>query len=217
MNVNEVELRASAIAPDPSIAQRIRWFFQGIKVRAIGRYRLACSWLMWLGHKPSSMEVWAEKELRRAGWFNEDGFYGDMMGHATLRLIREFCAEGHSGMSAGISVGVFSALARYEPLTPLEGTEDEWMEPHDGRGCQQNNRCGHVFRRADGTAYDINGKVFREPNGVTYTSGESFTDIKFPYTPKTEYVDVPFYDGAVCEDCQEDIGGKMGHECGSVE
>jgi len=49
-----------------------------------------------------------------------------------------------------------------------------------------------VFKDADGRAYDIDGRVFREPNGCCYTSSDSRVYITFPYRPKTEYVDVPF-------------------------
>ena len=38
--------------------------------------------------------------------------------------------------------------------------------------------------------YDMDGRVFREPNGTCYTSRNSRVDITFPYTPTTEYVDV---------------------------
>lgn len=55
----------------------------------------------------------------------------------------------------------------------------------------QNKRCSHVFKDKDGNAYDIDGKVFREPDGCCFTSKDSFVPVTFPYTPKTEYVDVP--------------------------
>jgi len=47
-----------------------------------------------------------------------------------------------------------------------------------------------VFKDETGEAYDINGKVFREPSGSCYTSFESRVPVTFPYTPTTEYVDV---------------------------
>jgi hypothetical protein len=82
-------------------------------------------------------------------------------------------------------------LLRYEPLGPLTGEPDEWV---DHGYCMQNNRCSHVFKQADrfdGQAYDIQGKVFREPSGACYTCSDSFVPITFPYTPTTVYVDVP--------------------------
>lgn len=130
----------------------------------------------------------AESELRRAGWFNKDGFYGDMMGHAVLNMIKQFADEGHSGMSAGLAISLFSRLAKFEPLTPLTGEDDEWNQIADGTW--QNKRCSRVFKDAEGRAYDIEGRVFREPSGACYTSRDSRVYVAFPYEPKTEYVDV---------------------------
>jgi|GEM_PF-1161834 len=171
--------------PTFSLAQRLR----ELRWTVTARWRAACDRLKWLGHKPSNLEVFAERELRLAGWFDKDGFYGDMMGHAVLKMVREFSEEGHSGMSAGLAINLFKKVGSYEPLVPLTGADDEWQEV--GEGTFQNIRCSHVFRDADGRAYDIDGRVFREPNGCTYTSHDSRVYVEFPYTPKREYVDVP--------------------------
>src|SRR3546814_11262809 len=58
-------------------------------------------------------------------------------------------------------------------------------------GTQQNKRCPHVFRDKDGTAYDIDGKVFVEESGGSYTNRDSRVEVSFPYVPHTEYVQVP--------------------------
>lgn len=39
-------------------------------------------------------------------------------------------------------------------------------------------------------AYDIEGRIFVEPDGYTYTCTESHIYINFPYIPKKEYVKV---------------------------
>ena len=54
----------------------------------------------------------------------------------------------------------------------------------------QNIRCSHVFKNEDGTAYDINGRIFRSPDGYTYTNGESSVSVEFPYTPESVFIDV---------------------------
>ena len=134
----------------------------------------------------------AKTELKAAGFYKEESDYGGMIPEAILELIEVFSKQGHSGGSAGLVISLFQKLASFEPLVPLTGADDEWMEVTDG--CFQNIRCGHVFKqkdRFDGQAYDINGRIFREPNGCCYTSAESFLPITFPYTPKTEYVDRP--------------------------
>lgn len=134
-----------------------------------------------------SITDFARAELERAGWFDDDGFYGDMMGHAVLRMVEQFAKEGHSGMSASIAAGLFNRLVAFEPLTPLTGDEDEWETVDDG--VWQNRRCPRVFKGADGRAYDSKGRVFRDATGATYTSRESRVFITFPYTPTTVIVD----------------------------
>ena len=137
----------------------------------------------------SNLVAHAKRELEIAGWFSEDGPYDGMFGPAVLKMVELFSEEGHSGMSAGIAIQLFEKVARYEPLTPLTGSDDEWFEATDG--VYQNVRCSHVFKEADGKAYDIDGKIFREPSGACFTSRDSRVFVEFPYTPKREYVDVP--------------------------
>jgi hypothetical protein len=129
----------------------------------------------------------ARAELEAAGWFKPDGMYGGEIGPAVLELIQVFAAQGHSGMSASIVSSLFDAVSRFQPIGPLTGADDEW-EPFEGYW--QNKRCSRVFKNADGTAYDIEGRIFREPSGHTFTNRDSCVFIKFPYAPKREYVDV---------------------------
>lgn len=129
----------------------------------------------------------AKRELGLYG----DTFYGDMLNDAVLELIEKFAEQGHSWMSASVCIAMFSRLAAFEPLGPLTGEASEWNEVAEG--VYQNNRCSHVFKqpdRFDGQAYDIEGRVFRQPNGCCFTSGDSFVPVEFPYSPKREYVDV---------------------------
>ena len=136
----------------------------------------------------SNLEEFAKDELTRAGYFDPDGFYGDMMGHAVMKMVKLFAEEGHSGMSARIALAAFEKVARFEPLLPLTGADDEWNEV--GPGVFQNKRCSHVFRDDTGT-YDSEGKIFREPDGACFQSRDSRVPVTFPYVPKREYVDVP--------------------------
>jgi hypothetical protein len=108
-----------------------------------------------------------------------------------LELLKVFGKQGHSGFSAPYCIQMFTKLANFEPLVPLKGTDDEWNEVSEG--CWQNVRCSHVFKDLDvfdGQAYDMQGKVFREPSGSCYTSRDSRLPITFPYTPTTVYVNV---------------------------
>ena len=104
-------------------------------------------------------------------------------------LLEAFSKGGHSGSSAPYTVSLFRKVALFEPIGPLTGNPEEWNEVRPG--VFQNTRCSHVFKDAsveDGNAYDNEGKVFVGPSGTTYTSRDSRVFIKFPYTPKTEYV-----------------------------
>lgn len=153
----------------------------------------------------SAFEQHALNEFKAAGWMDEFGVYladedGKEMQEEicknALQILNILAEQGHSGFSIGYLMNMLKKLVRFEPLTPLKGTDNEWFKlsgegPNDEQNCWQNKRCSRVFK--DNThAWDIDGKVFRYPNGTCYTSGESKVEITFPYTPKTEYIDVPF-------------------------
>lgn len=138
----------------------------------------------------SNMIDFARDELTRAGLFDEDSDYGGMLGEAVMKMVEQFDEEGHSGMSAGMAINIFKRVASFEPLTPLTGEDDEWGEPYDEDGTRQNKRCSHVFMDADGSAYDIEGRIFREPSGACFTGKGSRVPVTFPYSPSREYVDV---------------------------
>lgn len=146
---------------------------------------------LWLAPEGNSVR-YARDELTIAGMFEADSDYGGMLGNATIDMMKLFALEGHSGFSAGMATSLFEKVSRFQPLTPLTGEDSEWVIlDYDDRMHAQNKRCGHVFKRADGTAYDIEGRIFREPNGVCFTSRDSSVDVTFPYVPTREYVDVP--------------------------
>jgi len=149
-------------------------------------FRLFFKWLAWNRRNCNSTR-YSMRELKLAGFFDEDCMYGGMLGEALMKMIYVFSYEGHSGMSAGITCSAFKTLAMFDPLSPLTGEDDEWNECEGG--LWQNNRCGHVFKD-NGQAYDGEARVFRPPSGVCYTSKDSRVDITFPYTPTREYVEV---------------------------
>lgn len=100
-----------------------------------------------------------------------------------MDIVKLFDSQGHSGFTASYTLGIIDRLLRWLPLRPLTGEELEWGTEASK---DQNNRCFHVFRREDGTAYDTEGKIFTEDNGETwFTNADSFVDITFPYNPPT--------------------------------
>lgn len=116
-----------------------------------------------------------------------------LMNQQLRELILVFSTHGHSGFSASYATSALEKLLRFQPLRPLTGESGEWNEVSPD--VWQNNRCSHVFKQADrfdGQAYDLDGRVFREPNGACFTNCDSMTPITFPYTPTRVYVDVPF-------------------------
>ena len=107
-----------------------------------------------------------------------------------MQLLKVFADQGHSGSSAPYCVSMFEKLAMFEPLTPLTGDDSEWAEVSEG--VFQNKRCSHVFKQADrfdGQAYDLEGKIFRDPGGGWYTNYHSAVPVEFPYYPEPVYVD----------------------------
>lgn len=132
--------------------------------------------------RESNLEKYAERELRAAGMFDADADYGGgTLANAVLTLIRAFAAQGHSGGSAPTVISLFTRLARFEPLSPLTGADDEWNEV--GNGVWQNRRQSSVFKERDGRAYDIDAVLYEQPNGVRFQRGGERSWITFPYMP----------------------------------
>ena len=129
-------------------------------------------------------------EFKAAGWDLKEDPMQQMICDNVLEMLEVFDKYGHSGSSAPYTVNLFKKLALFEPIAPLTGEDDEWID--HGNGLFQNKRCSHVFKdvnKFDGQAYDADAVVFREPDGVCVTSYDSAQPITFPYNPKTVIVD----------------------------
>ena len=167
--------------------------------------RFSLCWRI-LRKKPGNLMVHAQRELPSLDEYELNQFspveqneMQALMNRQLLELVLVFSTHGHSGLSAAHAVSMLEKLLRYEPIGPLTGEPEEWMEV--GTGVFQNKRCGRVFKSAEhfgGQAYDIEAIVFREPNGACYTGSGSRQPIVFPYTPKTVYQDVPFESDGTC-------------------
>jgi hypothetical protein len=149
----------------------------------------------------------AQLELELAGFFNDDGMYGDLIGKAVMELIEVFANQGHSGMSAGIVSSLFNKLANYEPLQEITGKDGEWAEvfnDSDGQPVYQNKRCSAMFKHSDGRVTYNDAIIKRCLNGTTWngplylTREDAIKNVnqikvevkEFPFTPKTFYIDV---------------------------
>ena len=124
---------------------------------------------------------YAKEELKRIGMIDSGEPYNDWASKAILDLIELFSSQNHSGFSAPYVINAFSRLAMFKPLTPLTGEDDEWRELTPVGF--QNKRYSAVFKDSkDGTAYNIEGKVFTDNGGETwYTCRDSRVDVTFPY------------------------------------
>lgn len=134
-------------------------------------------------------KAFAIDELTRIGMYGSGDEMNDALCEHILKMVDVFAEHIHPGFSANYAINILQKLLLFEPLSPLTGEVDEWNEVDDG--LYQNKRLSRVFKKGkDGQAYDIRGKVFVEPDGVSYTSRDSYVYIEFPYIPHTEYVKV---------------------------
>jgi len=157
----------------------------------------------------------AKTELEIAGLFDKEGdFYEGATGKSVMELIELFSKQGHSGMSAPMVADLFKRLANYEPLQPITGKDEEWVEVLEHRDSTnkswyQNKRCSGLFKDGkDGKPYYIHAIVKRDQRGITW-SGRAWLNEEdwlngdrnlmvdkrgyvksFPFTPKTFYIDV---------------------------
>lgn len=137
----------------------------------------------------SGLIIFAEKELDLIGMTadSKDKLTRQLRKHI-LKLIHVFSQADHTGSTAGITASFLRNLLKFEPLSPLKGDADEWVEVSEN--LWQNIRCSRVFRDEKGEAWDIQGKVFVDSRGIGFTSKDSLVKISFPYVPKTEYIEV---------------------------
>lgn len=99
----------------------------------------------------SNLVAHAKRELERAGFYDDDVMYGEMLPNAIMELVETFALQGHSGMSASIVTGVLGRLLRFEPLIELTSDPDEWIEVGDGMW--QNKRNPAAFSEDGGESW----------------------------------------------------------------
>jgi len=110
-----------------------------------------------------------------------------------------FSSQGHSGGSAP---GYYNTLSKviknvlsFQPLSPITGEYWEWCNT-SGSSMFQNSRLSSVFKDGeDGRAYYLDAIVWKgEDDWDTFTGTvegvRSRQFVKFPFTPKTFYIDV---------------------------
>lgn len=95
----------------------------------------------------SSMELWAEEEIRiacereRGGASEDEWDYGVACYESALKAFRSLLEDEHSGMSIGFTLRILNRLVNVQPLTPIEDTDDVWKE------------CGRYLSQKDHSTY----------------------------------------------------------------
>ena len=127
-----------------------------------------------------------------------------------LALCEAFDKSGQSGDSAPYTATAISKAVKklllQEPICDVTGHESEWVdvgEMGDGSILYQNNRCSALFK--DGTeskAYYLDAIVWKGVEEYDTFTGRVYIDdkdfeligssqfLKFPFKPKTFYIDV---------------------------
>lgn len=82
--------------------------------------------------------------------------FGDDDSRVMVEILEKFFGQWDSGGAVHAVAPVLQRLIAGKPLAPLSGAEDEWVvHDYDDDCYAQNRRCGSVFKRRDGSAYDI--------------------------------------------------------------
>lgn len=97
----------------------------------------------------------SKDELTRAGIFDKDADYGGALGPAVMELIETFRKQGHSGMSAQMTLDLFTRLAQFGNLTPITSSVDEWEDVSEMSGYPlwQNKRNPSYFSKDAGKTW----------------------------------------------------------------
>jgi hypothetical protein len=116
-------------------------------------------WRLWTKRKSDTFDPkqsnsyqHAEREMKLL--FGDDysgDFYKGLLPESVLRLMEVFAQEGHSGMSAGMAITLFSQLADFKALTPLTNNPAEWNHVSDNMW--QNIRQSSSFSNDAGLTY----------------------------------------------------------------
>lgn len=141
-----------------------------------------------------------------------------------LKLVNKFRHSGQSGGSVNYTAktlaNTIEKLCLQEPICPITGIDEEWIDvsSYGGEIQYQNKRCSALFkdknevvRYIDAIVFDgdIGGR-FTGNGSVTY-NGESISSSqcvkKFPFTPKTFYIDVIDHRWKDKEETQIDVNG----------
>lgn len=154
------------------------------------------------------MSDWAKREVEIAkakerGDAPEDEWdYGCACYDSALKAFNCLMEDGHSGMSIGITKSILNRLIDGQPLTPIEDTEDIWVNKwsdKDGNAHYQCKRMSSLFKTvySDGAVkYSDNDRVVCidwDDYNHTYHFGfvtriiNEMFPIEMPYIPNGQF------------------------------
>lgn len=125
-----------------------------------------------------------------------------------LALCEAFGKSGQSGGSAPYTATALSqaikALCLQEPICAVTGHESEWndISQWSDNPIWQNKRCSGLFTESDGRCSYVNSIVWKGVEDWDTFTGRVYVDdkdfeligssqyVKFPFKPKTFYIDV---------------------------
>ena len=127
-----------------------------------------------------------------------------------LALVNKFGNSGQSGGSAPYTASAISQAVKklllQEPICDVTGHENEWVdvsEMGDGSIMYQNCRCSALFKGGvESKAYYLDAIVWKGVDDYDTFTGRVYIDdknfeligssqfVKFPFKPKTFYIDV---------------------------
>jgi hypothetical protein len=126
-----------------------------------------------------------------------------------LALCEKFGRSGQSGGSAPYTASAISQAVKklllQNPICPVTGIDEEWvnvMKMNGGKPMWQNLRCSGLFRYPDGKCSYVDAIVWKGEEYWDTFTGRVYIDnkdfeligssqcVKFPFTPKTFYLDV---------------------------
>ena len=118
----------------------------------------------------------AIKELKLAGYGDGKGRANDWMYQQVLEAIAVFASHNNSGSSAPIEINLVNKLCKFDIISPLHFTDNEWnLIGFDG--VRQNNRKLDVFKNPDGTI-NYNGAFVKQPIKKYNFYNKSWTELK---------------------------------------
>lgn len=150
-----------------------------------------------MGHSGASIEIYLQMV---SGWVRKCHQTDDKQ--ACVDLLPEQFHKAVEGLAFDdiiVLLQLVNSLGRFEPLSPLTGEDDEWIDQSGPTGSPlyQNRRCPTVFKDERGNAYHIGTHLHAYP-ARNYKGWHlvdrgrelsAFEVLRFPYEP----TDVPAY------------------------